>query len=123
LLNRAKALGDVLVVGVNDDTGVRRLKGPDRPINGIDDRVGVLAALSCIDHLVVFGEETSEALLDEIRPDVYAKGGDYSPEVLPEVAVVNRLGIDLQLLSLIEQRSNTRTIDDIRARRAVAVAG
>ena len=76
LLNRAKALGDVLVVGLNTDAGVRALKGPGRPLTTLEDRAQVLAALSCVDHLVAFDEPTAAHLVELLRPDVYVKGGD-----------------------------------------------
>jgi D-beta-D-heptose 7-phosphate kinase/D-beta-D-heptose 1-phosphate adenosyltransferase len=109
-LTRAKALGDVLVVGVNDDDGVRRLKGSSRPLNPLDDRLQVLAALSCIDHVIPFGEDTPEALVAALRPDVFTKGGDYTRESLPETAVVERLGGRVEILPFIADRSTTRLI-------------
>jgi D-beta-D-heptose 7-phosphate kinase/D-beta-D-heptose 1-phosphate adenosyltransferase len=114
-LNRAKALGDVLIVGVNADESVRRLKGPSRPINSLDDRLHVLEALSCIDHVVAFEEDTPEALLDIVRPDVFAKGGDYSRESLPEASLVERLGGTIQILPLVDDRSTTRIIARARS--------
>lgn len=113
-LNRAKALGDVLVIGVNADESVRRLKGPDRPINGLDDRIEVLEALSCVDLVVPFGEDTPERLIHAVRPDVYAKGGDYSRETLPETALVESMGGTVQILPFIEDRSTTSVIDKVR---------
>src|SRR5205085_7193518 len=83
-LNRAKALGDVLVVAVNSDDSIRRLKGPQRPINGVEDRLQVLAALSCIDHLLVFEEDEPLRVVEAVAPDIFVKGGDYSRETLPE---------------------------------------
>lgn len=80
LLERAKALGDVLVVGLNEDRSVRRLgKGADRPINRFEDRAAVLGALSCVDAVIGFGENTPARLLAQLRPDVLVKGGDYKP--------------------------------------------
>src|SRR5690606_42020921 len=78
-LEQARALGDVLVVAVNSDASVRRLKGDDRPVNGQDDRTVVLAALSCVDYVTVFDEGTPARLIEQVRPDVYVKGGDYRP--------------------------------------------
>lgn len=109
-LNRAKALGDVLIVGVNADESVRRLKGPGRPINGLDDRLLVLEALSCVDHVVPFEQDTPEALIEAVRPDVFAKGGDYSRASLPEAPLVERMGGTVQILPLVEDRSTTRII-------------
>ncbi|HEX8939879.1 MAG TPA: D-glycero-beta-D-manno-heptose 1-phosphate adenylyltransferase [Candidatus Limnocylindrales bacterium] len=115
-LNRAKALGDVLVVGVNSDAGVQRLKGPDRPINALEDRLQVLSALSCIDHIVAFDEDTPVELIRAIRPDVYVKGGDYTRERLPEASVVEALGGEVQILPYVEDRSTTNVIARVRAK-------
>jgi D-beta-D-heptose 7-phosphate kinase / D-beta-D-heptose 1-phosphate adenosyltransferase len=114
-LNRAKALGDVLVVGINDDASVRRLKGRDRPINNLDDRASVLEALSCVDHVVPFTEDSPEALLEIVQPDVFAKGGDYSRETLPEAPLVERMGGAIQILPLVDDRSTTRIIARARS--------
>ena len=113
-LNRAKELGDVLVIGVNDDAGVRRLKGPDRPINALEDRIEVLAALSSTDHVVPFREETPAELIRAIRPDVFVKGGDYSVERLPEASLVQALGGRVWILPFVEDRSTTGIIERIR---------
>jgi D-beta-D-heptose 7-phosphate kinase / D-beta-D-heptose 1-phosphate adenosyltransferase len=125
-LNRAKTLGDVLIVGVNSDDGIRRLKGPSRPINNLEDRVQVLAALSCIDHLVPFEEDTPCDLVRAIRPDVFVKGGDYTRERLPEADIVESYGGVIQILPFIQDRSTTGIIERIQANpngRETAVAG
>jgi D-beta-D-heptose 7-phosphate kinase/D-beta-D-heptose 1-phosphate adenosyltransferase len=125
-LNRAKALGDVLVVGVNSDDSIRRLKGPSRPINTLDDRIQVLAALSCIDHLVAFDEDTPCNLVGVVRPDVFVKGGDYTRDRLPEAAVVEAYGGRVQILPYLADRSTTGIIERIQggpARPAAAAAG
>ena len=114
-LSRAKALGDVLVVGVNTDAGIRRLKGPDRPINRLDDRLPVLAALSCVDYLVPFDEDTPHELIRAVRPDVFVKGGDYTRQTLPEASVVEELGGVVQLLPFLMDRSTSGIIERIRA--------
>jgi D-beta-D-heptose 7-phosphate kinase/D-beta-D-heptose 1-phosphate adenosyltransferase len=114
-LNRAKSLGDILVVGVNDDESVRRLKGPERPINTLEDRVRVLAALSCVDHIVAFSGDTPSEIIAAIRPDVYAKGGDYTVETLPEAPLVERLGGTVRILPFVEDRSTTGIIERIRS--------
>jgi rfaE bifunctional protein nucleotidyltransferase chain/domain len=77
-LQRARSLGDLLVVGLNADTSTRQLKGPGRPIVPQDERAEVLAALSCVDAVTIFDERTAETLVAELRPDIYAKGGDYA---------------------------------------------
>jgi D-beta-D-heptose 7-phosphate kinase/D-beta-D-heptose 1-phosphate adenosyltransferase len=113
-LNQAKALGDVLIVAVNSDQSVRRLKGPSRPINRVEDRVQVLAALSSIDHLVVFDETTPTQLIESIRPDVFVKGGDYTRESLPEAETVERLGGEVRIVPFVSNRSTTHLIQRIR---------
>lgn len=112
-LSAAKALGDVLVVGVNSDAGIRRLKGPDRPINTLEDRVEVLAALSCVDYLIPFDDDTPERLIEALRPDVFVKGGDYTRDRLPEAALVERLGGEVRILPFVADRSTTRLIERI----------
>jgi D-beta-D-heptose 7-phosphate kinase / D-beta-D-heptose 1-phosphate adenosyltransferase len=119
-LNRAKELGDVLVVGVNTDSGVRRLKGPGRPVNALEDRMEVLAALSCIDHLVPFDEDTPTEVIRAVRPDVFVKGGDYTEAELPEAPVVRELGGVVHILPYVDDRSTTGIIDRIRRPDAVA---
>jgi D-beta-D-heptose 7-phosphate kinase/D-beta-D-heptose 1-phosphate adenosyltransferase len=114
-LSRAKALGDVLVVGVNSDASIRRLKGPTRPINAEDDRVEVLAALSCVDHLILFDEDTPCDLVGALRPDVFAKGGDYTLDRLPEASVVASYGGEVRILPYEADRSTTGLIAKIRA--------
>jgi D-beta-D-heptose 7-phosphate kinase/D-beta-D-heptose 1-phosphate adenosyltransferase len=114
LLNRAKGLGDVLVVGVNADTSIRRLKGAGRPINSLEDRVKVLAALSYIDHIISFDEDTPSRIIEAIRPDIFVKGGDYTRETLPEAPLVERLGGAVCILPYLEDRSTTGIIERIR---------
>ncbi len=91
-LEAAKALGDVLVVAVNSDASVSRLKGPGRPVVGEDERCEILAALECVDLVHVFGEPSPRALLLLLKPDVQAKGTDYTPETVPERDVVLSYG-------------------------------
>lgn len=114
-LSRAKALGDLLVVGINSDASVRRLKGPSRPINTLEDRAQILAALSCVDYLIAFDDQTPIALLRAIRPDVFVKGGDYTRATLPEAPVVEALGGVVQILQYLPDQSTTKVIERIRA--------
>jgi D-glycero-beta-D-manno-heptose 1-phosphate adenylyltransferase len=88
----ARAEGDVLVVGVNGDASVRRLKGPDRPVMPEADRALLVAALRVVDHVVVFPEDDVKALLLRLKPDVHCKGTDYTPETVPERDVVRGYG-------------------------------
>ena len=114
-LSQAKALGDFLVVGLNGDASVSRLKGAGRPINGLDDRAQVLAALSCVDLVAPFDEDTPERLVRLVGPDVYVKGGDYSRETLPEALLVEAMGGQVMTLPYFEDRSTTGIIERIRA--------
>ncbi|MET3369770.1 UNVERIFIED_CONTAM: D-beta-D-heptose 7-phosphate kinase/D-beta-D-heptose 1-phosphate adenosyltransferase [Jeotgalibacillus campisalis] len=91
-LAAARSMGDCLIVCLNSDESVRRLKGPHRPIVSVEDRAELLLALECVDAVVVFGEDTPEACLAQIRPDVWVKGGDYSPEELPEARIISAWG-------------------------------
>lgn len=116
-LNEAKRLGDVLVVAVNSDESVARLKGPDRPVNGVTDRTAVLAGLSCVDHLTVFDEDTPAALLERLRPEIYAKGGDHRAELLTETGVVRSYGGQVRILSYLPDRSTSAVISRIRGER------
>ena len=115
LLNRAKALGDVLIVGVNSDASVRRLKGASRPINALDDRIKVLTALSFVDHVAAFDGDSPTELIRLIRPDVYVKGGDYTRETLPEAPLVEELGGAVCILPYLSDRSTSGLIERIRA--------
>jgi len=111
-LQEARALGDALLVGVNSDDSVKRLKGPTRPINSEDERAEVLAALACVDAVCVFPEDTPHALIEAVRPAVHAKGGDYaSPDALPETPLVRSLGGEVVILRLVPGRSTTRIIE------------
>jgi D-beta-D-heptose 7-phosphate kinase/D-beta-D-heptose 1-phosphate adenosyltransferase len=110
LLRAACALGDRLVVAVNSDSSVRRLKGPGRPLNALEDRMEVLAALDCVDHVVPFEEDSPVRLIEALRPDVFAKGGDYTRESLPEAPMVERLGGEVRVLPYLPDRSTSELI-------------
>ncbi|UZX01669.1 D-glycero-beta-D-manno-heptose 1-phosphate adenylyltransferase [Arthrobacter sp. CDRTa11] len=113
-LNQAKQLGDVLVVALNSDDSVRRLKGPGRPINTVADRAAVIAALSCVDYVTVFDTPTASPLISQLRPEVYAKGGDYTPEMLAETAAVEEYGGRVAILDYVAERSTTAVVQRIR---------
>jgi rfaE bifunctional protein nucleotidyltransferase chain/domain len=115
-LAQARELGDLLIVAVNSDASVRRLKGAQRPVNREADRVAVLAALSCVDVVVVFEEDSPAALIEAVRPEVYVKGGDYPPELVPEAPLVRRLGGEVRILGYVPDRSTSAIIERIRAR-------
>lgn len=117
-LAAARALGDALVVGVNSDDSVRRLKGAGRPVLPEAERAELVAALACVDHVVVFGEDTPEECLRLLRPDVHCKGADYAPphgKPVPEAAVVESYGGRVCFLPLADGLSTTELIRRIRA--------
>lgn len=117
-LNEARRLGDVLVVGVNDDASVARHKGPERPIVGQDDRAELVASLASVDYVVLFPEDTATALVTAIRPDIYVKGGEYGPDgkELPEAEAVQAYGGRVELLPMVPGRSTTDLIRHIADR-------
>lgn len=113
-LEAARRCGDVLVVAVNSDASVRRLKGPDRPVNPVEDRLAVLAGLAAVDHVTVFDGDTPADLLRLLRPEVYVKGGDYSPDMLPEAPLVRALGGEVRIVDYVEDRSTTALLHRVR---------
>jgi rfaE bifunctional protein nucleotidyltransferase chain/domain len=113
-LQRARELGDVLVVGLNSDASVRALKGPGRPVTDELSRAAILAALECVDYVTIFDEPTASALLEELQPDVYVKGGDYSLETLPEAPVAQRLGCAIHFVPLVAGLSTTAILQRLR---------
>lgn len=112
LLQAARAEGDVLLVGLNSDDSVRRLKGPDRPAQHEDDRAAILAGLAAVDGVVAFDEDTPKELIEAIRPDVIVKGGDYSPEDVVGAAEVASWGGRVHIVPLLEGRSTTRLLSE-----------
>ena len=116
-LARARSFGDCLVLGLNTDASVRRLKGPSRPINREEDRAEVVGALKSVDYVVLFGEETAEALIAEVRPAVYVKGGDYTLDTLPEAKIVQSYGGRVEFVDMVAGRSTTNVIERIRQER------
>jgi rfaE bifunctional protein nucleotidyltransferase chain/domain len=117
-LQAARKLGDCLVVCLNSDASVSALKGPDRPLTAQADRSRLLAALDCVDAVVVFDEPTPEAVLTWLRPDVWVKGGDYAdggPD-LPEAELVRRWGGECVIVPYLDGRSTTQTIAAARGR-------
>lgn len=118
-LNQAKLLGDILVVALNSDDSVSQLKGPGRPINTITDRAAVVASLSCVDYVTVFDTATPIPLINKIRPEIYAKGGDYSPGMLAETPAVERYGGTVAILDYVPEQSTTAVVERIRTSHAV----
>ena len=112
-LTAAKNFGDVLIIGLNTDESVRRLKGASRPINTQADRAEVLLGLKAVDHVIYFGEQTAENLIGEVKPAVYVKGGDYTLETLPEAKIIQSYGGRVELVNLVAGRSTTNIIEKI----------
>jgi D-beta-D-heptose 7-phosphate kinase/D-beta-D-heptose 1-phosphate adenosyltransferase len=113
-LNQARLFGDVLVVAVNDDDGIRRIKGPDRPVNRLDDRLEVLAGLEAVDYVVPFAGDTPSELIRVLRPDVFVKGGTYRVDSLPEAEQVRILGGTVEIVPLQSRVSTSALIQRIR---------
>jgi D-beta-D-heptose 7-phosphate kinase/D-beta-D-heptose 1-phosphate adenosyltransferase len=113
-LEEASKLGDRLVVAVNVDETVRALKGADRPVNRLDNRMHVLAALGCVDWVVPFSEETPERLICEVAPDYLVKGGDNDPDKIPGSRCVREAGGSVAVLTYVDGVSTTRIVDSIR---------
>ena len=115
-LEQARAQGDRLIVAVNDDGSVSRLKGPGRPINSVDRRMAVLAGLGAVDWVVCFAEDTPENLLAEVKPDVLVKGGDYGVDQVVGADLVTAYGGEVKVLGLVENSSTTAIVEKIRKR-------
>jgi D-beta-D-heptose 7-phosphate kinase / D-beta-D-heptose 1-phosphate adenosyltransferase len=121
-LQHAKLLGDILIVAVNTDESIRRLKGERRPINPLEDRLEVLSALAAVTHIVAFGDEKDDTpipLVQLVRPDVFVKGGDYTKDKLPEAATVSQVGGEIVFIPLVPDHSTTRIIERIHHEVAV----
>jgi D-beta-D-heptose 7-phosphate kinase/D-beta-D-heptose 1-phosphate adenosyltransferase len=117
-LRRARMLGDVLIVGINTDESIRRIKGHSRPVNTLDDRIEVLSALSFVDHVVAFGseeEDTPAELIQLIKPRFFVKGGDYDRDKLPEAEVVEQSGGEIIFIPLVPDHSTTSIIQKINS--------
>jgi D-beta-D-heptose 7-phosphate kinase/D-beta-D-heptose 1-phosphate adenosyltransferase len=115
-LEQASRIGDRLVVAVNVDETVRRLKGADRPVNTMENRMAMLAALSCVDWVVAFSEDTPERLICRTKPDFLIKGGDNTPENIPGFNCVTENGGKVMVMDYIDGCSTTAIIHEIRAR-------
>lgn len=121
-LQEARALGDFLIIGLNDDTGVRLLKGPGRPLVPQQERAELLAALAFVDYVTIFSEPTAGPLVEQVQPAVYVKGGDYAqarsqqPDLsrLPEARVVESYGGMVRLISYLPRHSTTALIEAIK---------
>ena len=113
-LNKSKQFGDILIVGLNSDSSVKKLKGDSRPINNELDRAEVLLGLKAVDYVVIFDENTPENLLKLVKPDIYTKGADYTIETLPEAKTVIENGGCVKFVELVQGKSTTKIIDKIK---------
>jgi D-beta-D-heptose 7-phosphate kinase / D-beta-D-heptose 1-phosphate adenosyltransferase len=124
-LTCARELGDILIVGLNSDESIKRLKGPTRPVNPLSDRLQVLAGLTSVDHIVTFGEESDDTpvnLIQNVRPDVFVKGGDYREEDLPELEILKSMGAEVVIIPSIPDRSTTNIINRLKVTFDLATA-
>jgi rfaE bifunctional protein nucleotidyltransferase chain/domain len=115
-LQAARNLGDLLIVAVNSDASVARLKGPGRPLQSEAERVEILSSLECVDHVVIFDSTTVDALLLDLRPDIHAKGTDYSLETVPERATVRAYGGEVAIAGDAKDHSTRDLISIILSR-------
>jgi rfaE bifunctional protein nucleotidyltransferase chain/domain len=113
LLTQARRLGDALVVCLNSDASVRRLKGTDRPVVGERERAALLAALDCVDRVLVFDDNTPWRLLSELRPEVWVKGGDYAGRRIPEADQVEAWGGQVVVVPYLDGHSTTSRITSL----------
>ena len=112
-LQKTKEFADNLIVMLNSDISVKAIKGPDRPINCEEDRAEILSSLSCVDYVVLFDEKSPAKLLEDIKPNVYTKGADYTLETLPERDVVLQNNIKVEFIEFVEGKSTTNVIKKI----------
>lgn len=115
-MNEAKRQGDILIVGVNSDASVRRLKGETRPINCENDRAEMLSGLDAVDFTIIFNEDTPMELIEELKPSIHVKGGDYKKDDLPETEVVERNGGEVRILTFIQGKSTTNIVNKINCK-------
>ena len=113
-LQKTKSFADFSIVLLNSDKSVKKIKGPDRPINNENDRAEILSALRYVDYVVLFDEESPRDLLDEIKPDVYTKGADYTMETLPEADIMKKNGTRVEFIEFVQGKSTTNTINKMK---------
>lgn len=113
-LQKTKSFADYMIVLLNSDKSVRSIKGPTRPINNEQDRAAVLNALACVDYVVMFDEDSPANLIDEIKPDVYTKGADYTMETLPEADIMRKNNIKVEFIEFVAGKSTTNTINKMK---------
>lgn len=114
-LEKTKSLADYSIVMLNSDKSVKMIKGDTRPVNNEQDRAEILAALGCVDYVVLFEEKSPAALLESIKPDIYTKGADYTLETLPERDIVERNNIKVEFIDFVQGKSTTNIINKINS--------
>ncbi len=113
-LEKTKSFADYSIVLLNSDKSVHSIKGPSRPINNENDRAEVLSALKSVDYVVLFDEDSPRDLLDEMKPDVYTKGADYTMETLPEADIMIKNGTRVEFIDFVEGKSTTNIINKMK---------
>lgn len=113
-LQKTKTFGDFLIVLLNSDKSVKSIKGPSRPVNCELDRAEILSALRCVDYVVLFDEDSPKNLLDEMKPDVYTKGADYTMETLPEADIMKKNGTRVEFIEFVDGKSTTNIINKMK---------
>jgi rfaE bifunctional protein nucleotidyltransferase chain/domain len=113
-LEEAARHGEILIVAVNDDGATRRLKGPGRPVMPAIERAEIVAALRCVDHVILFDDDTVEKVLRALRPDVHAKGTDYTVETVPEIEVAREIGCRTVIAGDAKEHSSGSIIERLR---------
>jgi D-beta-D-heptose 7-phosphate kinase/D-beta-D-heptose 1-phosphate adenosyltransferase len=115
-LERARTLGDILIVGLNSDESSRSLKGESHPIQPQEERAQLLAALNVVDVVVIFNEQTASQLIRALKPDIYVKGGDYARKTWPEREIALAMGCEVKLIPFLKGHSTTRLVEKIVSR-------
>ncbi|MBR6297866.1 MAG: D-glycero-beta-D-manno-heptose 1-phosphate adenylyltransferase [Candidatus Gastranaerophilales bacterium] len=113
-LKASKQCGDILIVGLNSDSSVKKLKGDSRPVNNQNDRAEILSEFNFVDYVIIFDENSPAYLLDRIKPDIYTKGADYTMDNLPEAPVVIKNNIEVHFINFVEGKSTTNILNKIR---------
>ena len=113
-LQETKKCADYSVILLNSDKSVKLIKGESRPINNENDRAEILCALSCVDYVVMFDETSPRDLIDEIKPNVYTKGADYTLETLPEADIIRKNNIKVEFIKFVDGKSTTNTINKMK---------
>ncbi|MDB5191326.1 MAG: Bifunctional protein hldE [Segetibacter sp.] len=114
LLNKAREAGDILIVGVNNDASIRKVKGPERPINSLEDRITVLSGLESVDYLISFEEDSPIQLIKVVHPDVFVKGAGYTEQSIPEAPLLKKLRCEVMIVPNVKDHSTTHIINKIR---------